>query len=106
MKRIAKILAAAVLFAVPLSLAQAQGEGPFDESQSHSREERVEHVQQGVLSDYRENRQECVGLRGRQRAACDARAAATAESPQGRLGDDTKTLGTGGSEPRAPERSR
>jgi hypothetical protein len=43
-------------------------------------------AQDGVTSDYRDGRQNCQELNGSERAACLARAAATAESPRGREG--------------------
>jgi hypothetical protein len=43
-------------------------------------------AQDGVTSDYKDGRQNCQELTGSERAACLARAAATAESPRGREG--------------------
>ena len=43
-------------------------------------------AQQGVVEDLRDGKRQCEGLSGKEREACVARAAATAQIPRGREG--------------------
>ena len=43
-------------------------------------------AQPAVVEDLREGQRQCAELAGKERAACDARAAATAQTPRGRQG--------------------
>jgi hypothetical protein len=61
--------------------------GALDEAET-TRAGRIERVQQQMLADYEAGRQHCLELDGKQRDACDARAAGTARAPRGRLGRD------------------
>jgi hypothetical protein len=65
-----------------------------NQSSSKGKSESAGAVRNSVASDLETGKQPCADLAGQPRDACEARAAATAESPRGRGGaDPTGTAG-------------
>lgn len=52
-------------------------------------------VQESIVDDLKRGKQACSDLTGKPRAACEARAAATAEAPRGRGAADPTGTGNG-----------
>jgi hypothetical protein len=95
MMQFAHILVSA-LFGHPFPIGPVDGETTGHVAVHETRADRLLRVQQQMLVDYEAGRQHCLVLEGKQRDACDARAAATARAPQGRLGREQVGPGSAG----------